>query len=112
MWNWMRELFAPFERITHPFEHCVEIANSDGTTLITMRWTRQIWMKGNTGPDADVKVPMAWSAIVGPAEEGQGTTGLQMKEVWLYWDTGPLMKHMKGDAVAFRTQNPDEEEGK
>jgi hypothetical protein len=54
----------------------------------------------------DLNRPMAWSAIIGPAEQGQGTGGLQMKEVWLYWDTGPLMKFMKGDAVAFRTHNP------
>jgi hypothetical protein len=108
MWEWMRELFAPFERMHHPFEHCVEVANGDGTSLLTMRWVRQIWIKGHTGPEPDVSVPMAWSAIVGPAAEGegQGTGGLQMKEVWLYWDTGPLMKFMKGDAVAFRMQNP------
>jgi hypothetical protein len=30
MWTWMRDLFAPFERMHHPFEHCVEIANGDG----------------------------------------------------------------------------------
>jgi len=38
---------------------------------------------------------MYWSAIIGPAEADdsgkvEGTDGLQMEEVWLCWDTGPL----------------------
>jgi hypothetical protein len=86
-----------------------------------MRWTRQIWMKGSKSPNSDVSVPMAWSAIIEPAEItkpadersgpssglSQGTEGLQMREVWLYWGTGPLMKFMKGDAVAFQLRNPN-----
>lgn len=52
----MRDLFAPFERMYHLFQHCVEISNGDGTFLLTMHWTRQIWMKGSTGPEPDVTV--------------------------------------------------------
>ena len=44
--------------MAHPFEHCVEISNGDGSSLLTMRWTRQIWMKGNTEPEPNVAVPM------------------------------------------------------
>jgi hypothetical protein len=25
-----------------------------------------------------------------------------MREVWLYWDMAPLMRHMKSEAVALR----------
>lgn len=62
-------------------------------------------MLGNTSTQPDVSVPMAWNTIIGPAE---GTGGLNVKEVWLYWDTGPLVKFMKEDVVAFRTHNPAE----
>jgi len=46
-------------------------------------------MKGNAGPDLE--------------EEGnaQGMDGLQMREPWPYWDTAPLIRHRKGDAVAL-----------
>jgi hypothetical protein len=51
----------------------------DGTSALHMNWTREIWMKGNNGPDRDLAVSMAWSATVGPVEEdvdGQRMDGL------------------------------------
>ncbi len=107
MYVWMKDLFAPFEKMWHPIQHCMEISNGDGTCLLYMRWERHIWMKGNEDEEPDVKSPMFFEVLVGPAGEGegQGTLGLQMKEVRLYWDTAPLMKFMGKAAVAFRTQN-------
>jgi hypothetical protein len=31
--------------------------------------------------------------------------GLNFKEVWLYWDTALLAKHLPREAVVFQTQN-------
>ena len=109
LWNWLKDLLSPFEKVHHAFHHCVEIANppgrSSGDVMMQMRLQRQIWMKGNVAEKPDVVVPLGWHALVGPiaAHSGQGASGLRMKEVWLFWDTGPLMKHTQNDTVASRT---------
>jgi hypothetical protein len=55
----------------------------------------------------DVKVPMYWSDIIGPAEaDDYGkvgcTDGLQMEEVCLCWDTGLLRS---GWAILLKTSS-------
>jgi hypothetical protein len=66
----MCELFAPFERMAHHLEHCVEIANSDRTSLLTVRWICQIWIKGNKRAEPDVAVSTMWIAMISPIERG------------------------------------------
>lgn len=113
MWDWMKELFEPFEKMEHPLHHILEISRPDGTAFLNFRCTRKIWLKNTSDKGkerkADVEAPMFWSCTIGPAEgEGQGEGGLQFKEVHLFWDTGPLLSQglLKEDAVAFRMDNP------
>lgn len=109
MWAWMKGLFAPFEKFDHLIHYVREIARDgeeNGLVTLDFRCTRQIWIKGNKSEKPDVEVPMYWSSTIGPGEEGYN--GLQFREVHLFWDTGPLMKLMAGNAVVFRRENPDE----
>lgn len=111
MWRWMRELFAPFERLNHPIHSVREIAHTDddaGTVTLYARATRRLWMNGNKSDKPDVEVPMFWMCTIGPAETKDGFGGLQFKEVWLFWDTAVLTPFMPKDAVVFRSHNPYE----
>jgi len=107
--EWFAGLFAPFERIEHTFRHCIVVSDYDdkGRTFCHMRFERQLWMKGNKGETPDVRSPMSFNTLIGPAVKGEGATGLelQMDEVWFFWDTGPLMKFMAKAAVAFSQEN-------
>lgn len=64
--------------------------------------TRRIWV---TSANAST----FWSCKIVPVPEGQRTFGLQMQEVWLFWDTALLKSVAPPDAVIFRRDNPFEE---
>lgn len=106
--KWLIPLFAPFEKLRHGFYHAVEISDypQPGKTLLQIRGDRAVWVKGNTSDSPDVEGPLFFSIVVGPAED-RDQTGLefQMEAIWFFWDTGPLMKVIAKDSVAFSTHN-------
>lgn len=108
VWVWMKQLFHQFKKLEHTIHVAREIARSDGTFTLDIRMTRRIWVKNVDGPP-DVSAPVFWTCTIVPAAEGQGTFGLQMQEVWLFWDTALLKGVAPPDAVVFRQQNPFEE---
>jgi hypothetical protein len=105
MWAWMKRLFGQFERLRHDFHNLWEVKNEDGTTTIMTQWTRNIWLSGNDTAEPTVSIPLSWVSIIGPADFADAVDGLNYKEVWLYWDTALLMKHLPQEAVVFQTQN-------
>jgi hypothetical protein len=105
MWAWMKQLFNQFKKLQHQIHIAREIARPDGTFTLDVRMTRRIWMKSVEGPP-DVSAPVFWTCTIGPAVEGQGTFGLQMQEVWIFWDTALLKTVAPPDAVVFRQTNP------
>jgi hypothetical protein len=110
-WTWMKELFAPFEKMRHDVHQLYEIDPGDGSgnVIVEVRVTRNIWMKGNTGEKPDVSVPVHLTWIIGEAETEGACEGLQFKEVWIFWDTALLMPFLEKNAVTFRKKNPYEE---
>ena len=54
----------------------------------------------------DVSVPVSWVCTIGKADSPEGHSGLQMKEVHLFWDTGVLAPFLESDAIVFRRHNP------
>jgi hypothetical protein len=69
------------------------------------QWTRNIWVPGNNAEEPTVSAPLSWICTIGPADSADAVDGLNFKEVWLYWDTALLMKHLPKEAVVFQTQN-------
>lgn len=109
MTAWMRELFAPFEKMNHTYDRLREIDNGDGTYALDIWATRHIWVKAKEreGEGPDVSVPLMYSCVVVPESGFSGTEQerLRIKEVWLYWDTGVLRDLVPADAVVFRRVN-------
>lgn len=105
MWAWMKRLFGQFEKMRHDLSNLWEVKNEDATVAILSQWTRNIWIAGNTTDEPSVSIPLCWICTIGPADSAGAVDGLSFREVWLYWDTAPPMKHLPQEAVVFQTQN-------
>lgn len=105
----MKRLFGQFGRMRHDILNVWEITQSDGSTLLSVQVVRNIWIPGNKTDKPEVSAPMFWLSSIVTTEDEEAITGLQFKEVWLYWDTALLAPFLPKDAIAFRTKNVVEE---
>lgn len=96
IWEWMKELFGPFERLGFEHEMIMVLPldnNDDGEPGRKQGWrilTEHVmtaYLKGElAGEGIPVRRAMSW--VVGPSEEeGTGTDGLQWFEGKVWWDT-------------------------
>ena len=93
--EWMRgPVFGVFEMVKHDFGSYYEILPEKGDSLVFMRATRHVYMKGNRD-EPDVTVPMLWNCTIGPADSKDGYNGLQFKEIFLGWDTSKVAMLMQ-----------------
>jgi hypothetical protein len=85
MRGWMTELFFSFEKIDHVPEYYIHYKEGD-EYRVHAGFRRRLWLKGNTSDEPDTDTPVAWVAVIGPADEPEGYLGLQFKDTSLYWD--------------------------
>ncbi|KAJ9616792.1 hypothetical protein H2200_000511 [Cladophialophora chaetospira] len=112
MWPWMKQLFGQFAKMRHDILRLTEVKEEGAeSSFLTVQMKRNIWLPGNTSDVPDVSAPMAFFCRTGPGDDPQAVGGLQMTEVWIYWDTALLAPFLSQDAVVFRTKNPFESEG-
>ncbi|KAH8695379.1 hypothetical protein BGW36DRAFT_462978 [Talaromyces proteolyticus] len=105
MWAWMKKLFGQFQRLRHDHVSICEIRHEDGTAQIMSQSHRNIWLSGNSTDKPSVSIPLCFVCRIGPADDPRAISGLQYKEVWLYWDTALLSPFLPEDAIVFRTKN-------
>jgi hypothetical protein len=98
IWNWMRSLFARFSKLRHDYK-CTRVLknmqNAEGgpCDLLILEVETSFWLKEPlTGPA--IVIPRLLMFLVGPAEKGQGTDGLQIWEAKAYWDSATLAREM------------------
>lgn len=107
--QWLKDIFAPFERVSHTIDSVQEIDRGDGSYQLNIRGWRNLWVAGcdRDGSVPDVAAPLFMTNIICPEPGLQGSREdrLRIREVWLYWDTSPLHKFLDDDAVVFSEYN-------
>ena len=94
--EWMRgPVFGNFERVRHDLGAYWEIIPDQGDSIVFMRATRHVYMKGNKTEQPDVTVPMLWVCTIGAADSDDGYQGLQFKDIHLGWDTAKVAALMR-----------------
>lgn len=99
IWEWMKDLFGPFERLDfdHEVIRVLPFDDDDDTTgrskdkwRILTEHVMTAYLKGElAGQGIPLRRDMSW--VVGPSEEeGTGTDGLQWFEGKVWWDTAVL----------------------
>jgi len=105
MWNWIRQIFGQFGALRHDIHQIIDIEQDDGTDLLAVQMTRNIWVKGSNSKEPEVAAPGSMWARIGKGDSPIAYEGLQFHEVWLYWDTMLLAPFMPKDAIAFQSKN-------
>ncbi|CZR53008.1 uncharacterized protein PAC_02886 [Phialocephala subalpina] len=87
IWTWLERIFSPFEGLLHEVIELRVIPEEDGRNVVYGEFLTHFRLKGDKH---EVTAPRFFVFIVGDAEGGKGTDGLQIYEASVFWDTGIL----------------------
>ncbi|KUJ18305.1 uncharacterized protein LY89DRAFT_684228 [Mollisia scopiformis] len=94
IWRKIAALFEPFDRIFHEVIELRVIPEEDGKYVAYTEFLTHFRLKGDKN---EVTAPRFFVFIVGAAEDGEGTDGLVIHELSVFWDTGILTRHIEGN---------------
>ncbi|KAE8445508.1 hypothetical protein EG329_013398 [Mollisiaceae sp. DMI_Dod_QoI] len=92
IWTWLRRNFSPFEKSLHEVIELRVIPDEDGKHVVYGEFLTHLRLKEDKH---DVVAPRFFVFIVGRADSGKGTDGLQIREASVFWDTGVMTRHVE-----------------
>jgi hypothetical protein len=90
IWDCMKRLFTPFDRVRHELVEA-RVVGEEGKDIVYAQFLTHFRLRGD---EEEIVAPRFFVFSVGEAEIYDGTDGLQLYEVRLFWDTGILGRYV------------------
>jgi hypothetical protein len=91
IWDCMKRLFTPFDRVRHEIVEVRIVPGEGGEDVVYAQFLTHFRLRGD---EDEIVAPRFFVFSVGETEGGEGTEGLQLFEVRLFWDTGILGRYV------------------
>jgi hypothetical protein len=92
IWECMQRLFSPFDMIHHEMVEARVIPDESGTTVVYAQLLTRFRLRGD---EEEIVAPRFFVITVGKAAGMyEGTDGMQIYDVRLFWDTGILGRYV------------------
>jgi len=91
MWDFFGTLYQPFAKVTRDMLSLIVVSDDEaGTHAIHIELVTTLWL--DEMGERKVDVPQAFKYVLGRADEGKGTVGLQFRVLRCYYDMGLMEK--------------------
>ncbi|KAK1254148.1 hypothetical protein MKX08_008143 [Trichoderma sp. CBMAI-0020] len=100
LWDFYRQMYGIFRANTiEQFYTLTVVSDAVGTHTLHMEYVRGLHSHDNT---TITRVPQVFVYEIGPAAEGEGTDGLQIRGLRCYYDVGLMRAAAKAEGIVIK----------